>query len=153
MDDHYPEQEECVEMFDLSHLRDAYNEAVVEEREYEEVGNGKYQAKVVKAQVVRAKTSDNTMLKWTLQILGPKHAGRYVWRNNVLTAEHAKWLKSDLQTCGIVLGDINDIYSRLKDLIGLCLEINKQGDSVYINKRIVVADSERSANDSALAPF
>ncbi|MCE5314039.1 MAG: DUF669 domain-containing protein [Armatimonadota bacterium] len=153
MDDYYPEQDVEVEEFDLSHLRDAYNNAIVEEREYEDVGNGKYQVRVAKAEIVHAKTTDNTMLKWTLQIIGPKHAGRYLWRNNVLAEDSIKWLKSDLRTCGVVLGDINELRSRLKDLIGLCLEINKQNDCVYINKRIVIADPERRVEDSALAPF
>jgi hypothetical protein len=61
---------------DLAQFDDDFAEAPVEEREFEDVPDGKYQVKVEKVELTRAQSSGNPMLKWTLKILGPKCAGR-----------------------------------------------------------------------------
>src|SRR5687767_10668102 len=64
--------------------------------------DGKYQVNVEQVEIVRSKTNSQPMLKWTLKIMGPQHIGRLMWRYNMLsTPENMKWLKGDLQTCGL----------------------------------------------------
>lgn len=155
--DQYPEHSDEVEEFDLAQLDDEYEEAPVEEREFDDVPDGKYQVKVEKAELTRSQTSGNPMLKWTLKILGPKYAGRYLWRNNVITRDNLKWLKTDLHTCGVVLDKLSELQSRLGDLLDITLEVTKrtkgENESIYINRRIVIDESARDVEDSALAPF
>jgi len=50
---------------------------------------------VKKVELIRAQTSSNPMLKWTLHVLGPQHQGRLPWRNNVVaSSDNMKWLKT-----------------------------------------------------------
>ena len=63
-----------VSELDLAQFDDDFAEAPVEEREFEDVPDGKYQVNVEKVELTRAQSSGNPMLKWTLKILGPRLA-------------------------------------------------------------------------------
>jgi hypothetical protein len=154
--DQNPNAAADVESFDLAQFDGGYEEATVEEREFEDIPDGKYQVNVEKAELTRSQTSGNPMLKWTLKILGPKFAGRLLWRNNVITNDNLKWLKTDLHTCGVTLAKLSELPSRLSDLLDVKLEVTKrtrgESESVYLNRRIVIEDA-RAVDESALAPF
>lgn len=60
------------EDIDLAQFDDDFAHAEVEEREFETIPDGKYQVNVERAELTRAQTSGNPMLKWTLRILAPK---------------------------------------------------------------------------------
>ena len=142
---------------DLAQFDDDFAEAPVEEREFEDVPDGKYQVKVEKVELTRAQSSGNPMLKWTLKILGPRCAGRLLWRNSVMASkENLKWLKTDLHTCGVDLDKLSDLPNRLGDLLDVTLEITKrtkgENENIYLNRRVVVEDLG-DAGDDSLAPF
>lgn len=142
---------------DLAQFDDDFSEAPIEEREFEDVPDGKYQVKVEKVELTRAQSSGNPMLKWTLKILGPRFAGRLLWRNSVMASkENLKWLKTDLHTCGLDIEKLSELPARLGDLLDVTLEITKRtkGDSenIYFNRRIVI-ESLAPEGDDSLAPF
>lgn len=142
---------------DLAQFDDDYASAPVEEREFEDVPDGKYQVKVEKVELTKAQSSGNPMLKWTLKILGPRCAGRLLWRNSVMASkENLKWLKTDLHSCGVDLEKLSELPSRLGDLLDVTLEVTKRtkGDSenIYFNRRVVL-DDLGAADDDSLAPF
>jgi hypothetical protein len=83
------------------------------------------------------------MLKWTLKIIAPTHAGRLLWRNNVMASkENIKWLKNDLHVCGVELEKLSDLPNRLDELLDLTLEVTKrargENENVYLNRRIEI---------------
>jgi len=142
---------------DLAQFDDDFSEAPVEEREFEEIPDGKYQVNVEKVELTRAQSSGNPMLKWTLKILGPRFAGRLLWRNSVMASkENLKWLKTDLHTCGLDVEKLSELPSRLGDLLDVKLEVTKrtkgESENIYFNRRIVVEDLAGIEDDS-LAPF
>ena len=150
---------------DLAQFDDDFAQAPIEEREFDEVPDGKYQVNVEKVEIVRAKTTGNPMLKWELKILAPHCRGRLLWRNNVLvTRENLKWLKNDLHVCGLDLAKVSDLPAQLDKLLDVKLEVTKrtkgENANVYFNRRIVMDDSapaqdatgDAAAGD-ALAPF
>lgn len=142
---------------DLTQYDDDFAEAPVEEREFEDVPDGKYQVKVEKVELARAQSSGNPMLKWMLKILGPKCAGRMLWRNSVMASkENLKWLKTDLHTCGVDIGKLSDLPARLGDLLDITLEVTKrtkgENENIYFNRRVVMGDLDDGIDDS-LAPF
>ena len=146
---------------DLAQFDDDFAEAPVEEREFEDIPDGKYQVNVEKVELTRAQSSGNPMLKWTLKILGPRLAGRLLWRNSVMASkENLKWLKTDLHTCGLDLEKLSDLPANLEKLIGVKLEVTKrtrgENENVYFNRRIVLEDGgddyDAAAKD-ALVPF
>jgi hypothetical protein len=129
----------------LSQFDDAFSEALIEEKEFEPVPDGKYQVNVEKVEITTAKNTGNPMLKWTLRILAPRFNGRLLWRNNVMaTKENIKWLKNDLHTCGLDLPRLSDLSSNLDRLLDVKLEITKRtrGDSenIFFNRQIVFDD-------------
>lgn len=147
-----------VDEFDLAQFDDDFSQAEVEEREFEDVPDGRYQTVVDRVELTRAKSSGNPMLKWTLRILGPTHEGRLLWRHNVIvTPENIKWLKTDLHTCGLELEKLSDLPSNLEKLLDTKVEIQKrtrgENTNVFINKRIVTGDSGTKTAQDALKPF
>ena len=140
---------------DLAQFDDDFAEAPVEEREFEDIPDGKYQVNVEKVELTRAQSSGNPMLKWTLKILGPRFAGRLLWRNSVMASkENLKWLKTDLHTCGLDIEKLSDLPARLGDLLDVKLEVTKrtkgESENIYFNRRIVVEDL--APEDDSLAP-
>jgi len=142
---------------DLAQFDDDFAEAPVEEREFEDIPDGKYQVNVDKVELTRAQSSGNPMLKWTLKILGPRFAGRLLWRNSVMASkENLKWLKTDLHTCGLDIEKLSELPSRLGDLLDVKLEVTKrtkgESENIYFNRRIVVEDLP-AGDDDTVAPF
>jgi hypothetical protein len=149
---------------DLAQLDDEYAQTPLEERENQPVPDGKYQVKVEKVELGRAKTSGNPLLKWQLRILGPSCKGRMLFRNNMLaTRENLKWLKADLHVCGMDLAKLSDLSARVAELLDVTLEVTKrskgESDNVYFNRRLVLdaAPAQEGGYEGlageALAPF
>ena len=135
------QQEHEDEGFDLAQFDQDFADAPVEDREFEEVPDGKYQVIVDKVELTVAKSSGNKMLKWTLRILGPRYAGRLLWRHNVMaTRENIRWLKTDLHTCGLDLVKLSELPQHLERLLDVHLEITKRtrndSSSIYLNRRL-----------------
>jgi len=140
---------------DLAKFDGDFADAPVEEnKEYDEVPDGKYQVNVDKVEITTAKTSGNAMLKWTLRVLGPRCQNRLLWRNNVMaTRENIRWLKNDLHTCGLDLQKLSDLPAHLERLLDVKLEVTKRskGDNtnIYFNRRIVADGPAAGASDAS----
>ncbi len=129
--------------FDLANLEDDFTETPVEEKEFKEPPDGKYQVIVDKVEMARSKQTNSPMLKWQLKILGPHCVGRYLFRNNMIAShENLKWLKTDLVLCGLQLEKLSDLPHRLNELLDVTLEVQKKTNgtytNVYLNKRIEI---------------
>src|ERR1044071_6978576 len=106
----FPDDEAPLPDIDLSQFDEEFAAAPVEEREFSEVPDGKYQVQVDKVELTTAKSSGNAMLAWTLRILGPQYAGRLLWRHNVIaTRENVRWFKNDLHVCGLDLVKLSEL--------------------------------------------
>lgn len=151
-----------VSAIDLARYNDEFRSAPVEEREFDEVPDGKYQVNIDRAELARSQSTDAPMLTLTLKVLGPTCTGRILWRNYTWEHEIDKTraflftrLKTDLATCGVVINELTELPARLGDLLDVKLEINKrtkEGHSnIYVNRRIVIDDL--ACEDDSLAPF
>ncbi len=140
---------------DLAQFDDDYSSAPVEEREFDEVPDAKYQVNVEKVELSKTQSTGNPMLKWTLKIFGPKCAGRLLWRNSVITKATLAWLKTDLSTCGLEIDSLSELPGRLGDLLDVKLEVTKrtkgENQNIYFNRRIVLDDLEVRDDDSLAA--
>lgn len=139
---------------DLAQFDDDFVSADVEEKDFEPVPDGKYQVKVDRVELTRSETSGNPMLKWALKILGSKHKGRLLWRNNVIASkDNVKWLKQDLYTCGLQMEKLSDLPGKLESLLDVGLEVTKRTknefENIYFNRRIVLSGEDTSSEPSA----
>lgn len=128
--------------FDLAQWDEEYVNAPIEDREFESVPDGKYQVVVDRVELTKSQNTGNTMLKWKLKALGPKHEGAVLWRNNVIASKsNVQWLKNDLHVCGIDLEKLSDLPANLKRLLDVRLEVTQktkgENVNVYINRRLV----------------
>lgn len=152
---------ESIDLAELDSYQSDFGEAEFEENSsFEPVPDGRYQCRVDKAELVRAKTSGAPMLRWTLKILGPTHQGRLLWPNNVLRPGPAmKWLKRNLGICGLKLTQITELPSRLHELLDVVIEVQKKSngpnENYFFNKRLYESGPEQSntANNTDDIPF
>lgn len=139
--------------FDLSKWQDDYDSAPTErDSKGGDTPDGKYQVRLDRLELTTSKKGD-PMLEWEFTILGPKCAGRKLWRRNVLvSADNARWLKGDLYTCGLTLKRLNDLNDEgvLCTLIGVTLEVTKKTkgeyENVYLDKRITLSAGQPTAS-------
>jgi len=145
---------------DLAQFDDDFqSEAPAERGDFETVPDGKYQVAVEKVELTQSSTG-NPMLKWTLRILAPRFANRFLWRNSVFTANTLKYVKTDLHLCGLDLEKLSELPKHLAKLLEVKLEVTKKtkgdNENIYFNRRIETAASanryQREAGD-ALVPF
>jgi len=141
------------DQFDLSQWDDEYENAPVEERDFENVPDGKYQVVVDRVELTTSKTSDKPMLKWALKIVAPSHVGRLLWRNNMIaSADNIKWLKNDLHTCGLTIRKLSELPENLEKLLDVKIEVTVrtrgENQNIYFNKLIDsgTQDAEAGAN-------
>ena len=134
---------EAYEDVNLSEYDDQFNQA--EEPGFDNIPDGKYQVNVDKAEITKAKTSGNPMLKWTLKIIGPTQINRLLWTYHVLNNSIGQsWLKKDLNLCDIHLNKLSDLPKNLENLLDVKLEVTVRtrddSTNVYFNRRL--ADNE-----------
>src|SRR5579884_318833 len=126
---------------DLSQFDDEFrNEETAERGDFESVPDGKYQVNVEKVELTEAQTSGNPMLKWTLRVIAPKFVNRLIWRNNVITHNTLKYVKTDLHLCGLDLEKLSDLPKQLRKLLDVKLEDTKKtkgdNENIFFNRRI-----------------
>ncbi len=145
---------------DLAQFDDGFQSEATEERgDFESVPDGKYQVAVEKVELTQSSTG-NPMLKWTLRILAPRFANRFLWRNSVFTHNTLKYVKTDLHMCGLDLEKLSELPKHLDRLLDVKLEVTKKtkgdNENIYFNRRIETAANanryQREAGD-ALVPF
>ncbi len=147
MNDHTDEtQDQEFENFDLAQWDEDFVNAPIEDREMDSVPDGKYQVVVDRVELTKSQNTNNTMLKWKLKVLGPKHAGAIIWRNNVLASKsNVKWLKNDLHVCGLDIEKLSELPANMKRLLDVRLEVTKrtkgENENVYFNRLISTAPS------------
>ena len=102
----------------------------------EEPPDGRYRVFVEKAEM-RCSKNGNDYLSWQLRILdGQPHAGRCLFhRNMILSGEALSWLKRDLETCGMTLFRLSDLWERstLQRLLDAELVVQKITKGEYVN--------------------
>jgi hypothetical protein len=103
------------------------------------VPDGKYITVVQRVEVV-ASSSGVPMIRWTLLITGPQHTNRLLWKNHAVGNNTLKYIKADLQLCGLYLDAFSELPEHLDKLIGMELEVTKRTkngyENIYFNRLI-----------------
>ncbi len=99
---------------------------------YDVVADGVYWAVVEDVSLELPHSSSSPRIVWKLKILGPTHYGRQLRRTFVITQDSLRWLKRDLYHCGLALGSLQELPSRLENLLNLKMLVKKDSRSVHI---------------------
>ena len=125
---------------DLSGFDDDF--ATAEAPEYDEVPDGKYQARIESVKLESSQKGD-PMIKFDLEVISGAQAGRHIFKNSVITQASLPYVKGDLKTLGLELAKFSELAGRLEELLDKTLEVTKRtrGDysNVYFNRRLNIA--------------
>ena len=150
----YAEYETVSQRVDLSAYDDDFNTA--EAPEYEEVPDGKYQARIESVRLESSQKGD-PMIKWDLEVISGSQAGRHIFKNSVVTQASIPYVKGDLKTLGMELAKFSDLGLRLEELLDVTLEVTKRtrGDytNVYFNRRLSIPAASADGLNEAKTPF
>jgi Protein of unknown function (DUF669) len=114
----------------------------IEEKQYDEVPDGKYVVFVDRCELKETKNGD-PMLFWQFEIMEGPHRGRKLFKNNVLkTVDNLRFLKQDLARAGFELERLADLEHQLESLLDRILEVQKKTtkskgetyENIYINR-------------------
>ena len=135
---------------DLSYLDDEYARAEAPDRAAN-VPDGTYQVKVESVALKATQKTGDPMLAWKLKILGPRCAGRFLFKNHMMvTPENLKWLKGDLECAGLALNRLSELKANLGQLLDVTLEVVQKSNGQYTNlhfNRRVQLDEDGSTTD------
>lgn len=125
---------------------DAAYESTQAKAGFEEVPDGRYNARVVKCEA-KDTQAGNPMLKFELEIIDGECAGRKLFANRVVTSKTLEYLKADLAVLGFrgKLSDLDSPEARM-GLCGVAMQVFKktkgQDDqgrpnvNIYFNKAL-----------------
>ncbi|MBC8377351.1 MAG: DUF669 domain-containing protein [FCB group bacterium] len=141
---------DALQDFDLESYDNQFDQAA--EPEFDEIPDGKYQVNVERAEITKAKTSGNPMLKWTLKIMGPNNINRLLWNYHILSNPTGQsWLKKDLKLCNVNLTKLSDLPKNLEYLLDAKLEITVRtrdgNQNIYFNRRLSDLDVQADGKD------
>lgn len=150
----YDSYESQNSQIDLSSFDEEFDS--VEVASPEEVPDGKYQARIDSVRLDSSQKGD-PMIKWGLRILSGAQAGRYIFKNSVITQSSLPYVKGDLKTLGMELAKFSGLAERLEELLDVTLEVTKRtrGDytNVYFNRRIRIAAASTGEIPAGGMPF
>lgn len=136
----YDEYEPTNQSVDLTTFDDEFETA--EAPEYDEVPDGKYQARIETVRLESSQKGD-PMIKFELEVLSGSQAGRRIFKNSVITQASLPYVKGDLKTLGLELAKFSELAGRLEELLDVTLEVTKRTrgeySNVYFNRRIRIA--------------
>jgi hypothetical protein len=150
----YEEYEPNNPAVDLSSFDEEFETA--EAPEYDEVPDGKYQARIESVKLESSQKGD-PMIKFDLEVMSGAQAGRHIFKNSVITQASIPYVKGDLKTLGLELAKFSELSGRLEELLDVTLEVTKRtrGDytNVYFNRRIRLAAASSGEAAAGDMPF
>ena len=141
---------------DLSRYDDDYRKAKQADAppRFRPVPDGRYQVIVETVELTKTRTTGNPMLKWRLRIAGPTMADRILWKNGVITERTIPFITKELTLCGLTMQSLNELPSRLPDLVNLRLEVTKRSlaegpDDVFFDRNLSALPMTKAAAAAA----
>lgn len=123
---------------------------------FEEVPDGRYDARIEDVQLYVSPRSGNPVLKYTLRILGPSFANRVMCKYRAITDKTRDYVQDELKICGVELERFSDLKHHLHDLIGVELEITRRSRgedvNIYFNN-VLDSGAKKPAEDDDDLPF
>lgn len=120
------------------------------------IPDGRYEVVVAEASLTKSQRSGNPMIRWVLRITGSTHRDRLLRKHSAITENTIRFVRKELETCGLRLDKFEDLKSRMHELDGLELEVVKvtkgEDSNVYFNRTLTARSQADGVADDDL-PF
>lgn len=107
---------------------------------FDQLPDGRYEVVVAEASLTTSQSSGNPMIRWGLRITGAAFRDRILKKYSVFTENSIRFVRKELEVCGLHLNNLEDLKARVKELEGVELEVVQvtKGDysSIYFNRAI-----------------
>ncbi len=117
-----------------------------------QIPDGRYEVVVAEVCLTTSQSSGNPMVRWVLRITSSAFRDRILRKYSVITENSIRFVRKDLEVCGLHLDKFEDLKSRVTELEGVELEAQQitKGEftSVYFNRAITShTQADGVAND------
>lgn len=127
----------------------------VEEKSFGDVPDGKYQVKIMSAQINRSKSKGRLQCSWQLAILNTGYRGRYLFKHDGMENEESlAWFRNGLNRLGMEWpANGRELAQKLQELEGSYAQVTartKEGNTiqnVYFDKALDANDLEEGDLD------
>lgn len=120
------------------------------------IPDGRYEVVVAEASLTKSQRSGNPMIRWVLRITGSTYRDRILRKHSAITENTLRFVRKELETCGLRLERFEDLKSRIHELEGLSLEVVKvtkgEDSNVYFNRALTARSQADGVADDDL-PF
>lgn len=120
------------------------------------IPDGRYEVTIVEASLQRSQRSGNPMIRWVLRITGATYRDRLLRKHSAITENTIRFVRRDLETCGLRLERFSDLSRRIGELEGLELEVVKvtkgEDSNIYFNRSLTARSQADGVADDDL-PF
>jgi hypothetical protein len=104
------------------------------------IPDGRYEVVVAEATLTKSQRSGNPMIRWVLRVSGSTFRDRLIRKHSAITENSLRFVRKELEICGLRLERFEDLKHRMNELEGLELEIVKitkgEDSNIYFNRAI-----------------
>ena len=104
------------------------------------IPDGRYEVVVAEASLTKSQRSGNPMIRWVLRISGSTFRDRLLRKHSAITENTIRFVKKELEICGLRLDRFEDLKSRMNELEGVELEVVKvtkgEDSNIYFNRAV-----------------
>ncbi|MFN0100754.1 MAG: DUF669 domain-containing protein [Bryobacteraceae bacterium] len=104
------------------------------------IPDGRYEVVVAEATLTKSQRSGNPMIRFVLRINGSTFRDRLLRKHSAITENTIRFVRKELEVCGLRLDKFEDLKSRVHELEGVELEVVKvtkgEDSNIYFNRAI-----------------
>ncbi|MBI2688731.1 MAG: DUF669 domain-containing protein [Acidobacteria bacterium] len=120
------------------------------------IPDGRYEVVVAEASLTKSQRSGNPMIRWVFRITGSTFRDRILRKHSAITENTLRFVRKELEICGLRLDRFEDLKARVQELEGVELEVVKvtkgEDSNIYFN-RTITAQSQADGVAEDDLPF
>lgn len=107
---------------------------------YQGVPDGRYEVVIAEAALTKSQRSGNPMIRFVLRISGSTYRDRILRKHSAITENTIRFVRKELEVCGLHLEKFEDLKARIHELDGIPLEVVKvtkgEDSNIYFNRSL-----------------
>jgi len=120
------------------------------------IPDGRYEVVVAEASLTKSQRSGNPMIRFVLRITGSTFRDRILRKHSAITENTLRFVRKELEICGLRLEEFADLKSRVHEIEGVELEVVKvtkgEDSNIYFNRSLNAQSHADGVADDEL-PF